>query len=97
MATAGDIQAQMEAMHALLKAEQEKSAIAQREAELARQEVDRMRQEMQCDPFGPGSSGAVAENQQPLIVTQARRFERLRGRPESTGDPDGTQFAVFVV
>ena len=41
METAGDIQAQMEAMHALLKAEQEKSALAQREAELARQEVDR--------------------------------------------------------
>ena len=39
MATAGDIQAQMEAMHALLKAEQEKSAFAQREAELARKKL----------------------------------------------------------
>ena len=49
---------------------------------------------MQCDPFGPGSSGAVAENQQPLIVTQARRFERLRGRPESTGDPDVAEWVA---
>ena len=92
MATAGDIQAQMEAMHALLKAEQEKSAFAQREAELARQEVDRMREKMLRDPFGPESSGA--ENQQPLIVTQARRFERLRGRPEKTGDPEVAEWVA---
>ena len=43
MATIDDIRAQMDAMHALLKAEQEKTALAQREAELARQEASRMR------------------------------------------------------
>ena len=84
----------MEAMHALLKAEQEKSAFAQREAELARQEVDRMREKMLRDPFGPESSGAEAENQQPLFVTHARRFERLRGRPEKTGDPDVAEWVA---
>ena len=43
MATIDDIRAQMEAMHAMFKAEQENTALAQREAEWARQEAGRLR------------------------------------------------------
>ena len=49
-ATTDDIRAQMEAMHAMLKAEQEKTALAQREAELAREEAGRLRGEMVSAP-----------------------------------------------
>ena len=79
-------------MHALLKAEQEKTALAQREAELARQEASRMRDEMVTIPAEPSVSGSSAaavdaqQPQQPLIIKKARRFERLRGRPGKSGD-----------
>ncbi|KAI0239682.1 hypothetical protein LSAT2_009581 [Lamellibrachia satsuma] len=49
----------MEAMHALLKAEQEKTALAQREAELARQEASRMRDEI--DTMDPDFAGRVGQ------------------------------------
>ena len=79
-----DIRAQMEAMHALLKAEQ-KTALAQREAELARQEASLMRDEMvaiPAEPSGQGSSVAAVDAQQPqqpLIISQARCFGALCG------------------
>jgi hypothetical protein len=97
MATIDDIRAQMEAMHAMLKAEQEKTALAQREAELARQEAGRLRGEMVTLPTEPsvsGSSTAGINTQQSVVVTQGRRFERLRGRPERAGDPDVAEWVA---
>ena len=70
-------------MLALLKAEQEKTVLVQREAELARQEAGRMWEEMIAIPAEQSeseSSAAAVDAQQLPIISQARRFERLRGR-----------------
>ena len=100
MTRVNDIRAQMEAMHALLKAEQEKTALAQREAELARQEASRMRDEIvaiPAEPSGSGSSAAAVnaqQPQQPLIILQACRFEHLREWPKKSGDPEVAEWVA---
>ena len=58
MATLDDISVQMEAMQALLKAEQEKTALAQLEAGLARQEASRMQDYVVAIPAETSVSGS---------------------------------------
>ena len=88
MTTMDYIRAQMEAMHANVKAEHEKTALAQRNAD-AKQEAGRLRGEivtLSTEPSASRGSGTGIGTQQPLVSAQARRFERLRGRPERAGD-----------
>ena len=41
-----------------------------------------------------GSSTAGINTQPSVVVTQGRRFERLRGRPERAGDPEFTEWVA---
>ena len=51
-------------------------------------------------PAGPsGSSSSAAavdaqQPQQPLIISQAHRFERLRGQPEKSGHPEVAEWVA---
>ena len=62
--------------------------------------ASRMRDEMVAIPAGPSESSSSAaavdaqQPQQPLIISQARRFERLRGRPEKSGDPEVAEWVA---
>ena len=80
----------MEAMQALLKAEQEKTALPQLKAGLARQEANRMRDYVVaiCQLICPCRGVVTVAVDAQLIISQARPFERLHGRPEKSDDPE---------
>ena len=46
------------------------------------------------EPSVSGSSRAGIDTQQSLVVTQARRFEWLHGRPERASDPDVAEWVA---
>ena len=85
----GDLEARFAALEAQLEAERERRVRAEFEIAAARKEVDNLVQEQRLGRVKeePGVTEAPTY-QPPIYVTPTRKFDRLRGRPEKSGDPE---------
>ena len=85
----GDLEARFAALEAQLEAERERQVRAEFEIAAARKEVDNLVQEQRLGRVKEEPGVAEAPTYQPPIyVTPTRKFDRLRGRPEKSGDPE---------